>query len=335
MKIKLKKIKGFTLVEVIIALLVSVIFMATLTKILIINKQSLFSQNGLEQIKNESSFALSAINKDIKNAGFKGCVSGIKNNANYVNFQSVATSSSFGSNMFPIEAYRGNGSFSPVLSASLSSFLQLTPDANFDIIVVRNSTNNPYTLTADMAVTTDNLQIPSSTGITANQFAIISNCSSSTLFNVGSISTNYIQSNNATGLSYVYPTGSQIYLWDTIVYFVNTNNGISSLYRQINNSVPDLISTNVDKFSMLYGVDLNSSYNANQYITANLITNYNNIINVKLGLVLKSNITSTGASKVTVTNNYSYIFNGKTYTPTDGQIRKIYYSVIALRNMLP
>lgn len=332
---KIKKLKGFTLVEVIIALLVSVIFMATLTKILIINKQSLFSQNGLEQIKNESSFALSAINKDVRSAGFKGCVSGVKNSANYINSQNVSTISTFGGNAFPIEGYNGSGSFSPALSTSLSSFLQLTPDSNFDILVVRNSTNSPYTLTSDMLTTTDNLQIPDSTGLVPNQFAIISNCSSNTLFNVGTVGSNYIQSTSGTGLTYVYPTGAQIYLWDTIVYFVNTSNGVSSLYRQINNNVPDLIATNVEKFSMLYGLDLNSSYNATQYVTADLVANYNNIINVKVGLVLKSNITSTGASKVTVTKNYSYIFNGTTVTPADGQIRKIYYSIITLRNMLP
>lgn len=331
----MKKEKGFTLMEVIIALGVSVILMTTITKIIIINKQSLFSQNGLEQIKNEASFSISSINQDVKLAGFKGCVSGNKNNANYVNYQSVATDTSFGNNILSIQGYKGTGTFSPSLDPLLTSFLKLTPDSNYDILIVRNSNNNPYTLTSDMSSGTDNINLPNTTGMTAGQFAIISNCASNTLFNISSVNSNYITITNGSGLPYIYPTGSQVYLWNTIVYFVNTNNGISSLYRQINNNNPDLIASNIDKFSVLYGLDLNSTYNVNQYVTADLVSNFNSVVSIKLGIVLKSNITSTGANKVTVSNNYQYIFNGQTYTPNDGQIRKIYYSTITLRNMLP
>ena len=331
----MKNNKGFTLMEVVIALGISAILLTTLTKILIINKSNGLTQNALEQVKNESYFALDVLNQDVKIAGYKGCVSGVKNNIDFINFQNVTSPASYMTQMYPSQGYKGTGTFSPALDSTLTSMLQLTPDPNFDVLTVRNSTNNPYTLTTDMLTATDNLTLPNTSGISAGQVAIISNCSSNTLFNVGTVNAGYINTTNGAGLPYLYPTGSQIYLWDTIVYFVNTNNGVSSLYRQKNNTTPDLVASNVDKFSILYGIDLDSNYTTNEYVTPDLVSNNNYILNVKIGLVLKSNVTSSGSAQATVTKNYSYKFNGTTYSPTDGQIRKIYYSTITLRNMLP
>lgn len=77
---------------------------------------------------------------------------------------------------------------------------------------------------------------------------------------------------------------------------------------------------------ILYGEDLDANGVADRYVRASAVTNMNNVINVRIMLLVQ-----------TLTNNLtpqpvSYTFNGTTVTPTDNYLREVVTQTLLIRN---
>lgn len=329
MKTKIKN-SGFTLVEIMVAISISGILLFAMTKILLETRSLVKVQSNLEKIQNDSSFAFETIAQKGRSAGFRGCAS----SSNFIpQVKAVNIISQYTTKLNPIEGNKGNGtSFSPALDSSVSAFIP-APNPNFDVLTIRSAVDS-------MATVGDNLANPSSTkwpvnsikGFAVDDIGIISNCSAAAIFNINSTANTTINAQSPSGVGYFFPARSQIYKYTTSSYYVATVNGENILYYNDNKGVSEPIINNVEKFSILYGVDINNTLNASQYLYINDVLDLKQIVSMRIGLVLKSadkNISVQTADK----NKYTFL--GVEYSPNDKNLRKSFYTTINVRNMLP
>jgi type IV pilus assembly protein PilW len=325
------KNNGYSFIELLVALTIGVILIGTMLTLFIDNKTTSITQNNVSKMQDDSRLALSVIENDVENSGYRGCISGNLNGLSGTNFYNVTINNpKWTGNTNFIEAYQGTGaSFSPALPTYLSG-LSPAPNPNMDILIVRGANETPTVLSADMGSGAGQMQVYSTNGLTNGDVAIITNCYSQTLFDVAS-GTNGTAVVEVQPLPLAYQTGSFILKYDTKIFYVGTDN---VLYKVYNTNAPVPLAYNVEKFAVLYGVNNNSITsppNVSQYLNASALPGFSNIVATRIGLVIKTNDIFTTVSKG---DGYSYTFNGTTVTPTDGKLRKVYFTTVTLRNMM-
>lgn len=122
-----------------------------------------------------------------------------------------------------------------------------------------------------------------------------------------------------------------------VTYYIRTNSvGEPALYRQkLGASGGDATTTaeelveGVENMQITYGEDTSSDQAVDVYATANAVSNWTNVLSVRVSLVLVSR-----RDESITTQPQPYTYNGATTTPTDRLIRKIVTSTISLRNRL-
>ena len=67
--------KGFTLVEILIAMMIGLFLLAGVLQIFINSKQSYRMQEALARLQESGRFALDFLDRDIRMAGYRGCAS--------------------------------------------------------------------------------------------------------------------------------------------------------------------------------------------------------------------------------------------------------------------
>lgn len=78
-----------------------------------------------------------------------------------------------------------------------------------------------------------------------------------------------------------------------------------------------------------YGEDTNEDRAADIYRTANQVTNWGNVVSVRIELLLQS------VEDGIASQPQTYTFNGNTVTPADRRLRQAFSTVISLRNRAP
>jgi type IV pilus assembly protein PilW len=325
MKQGLKK-NGFTIIELVIAMGIGIFVLGSMAILFINSKSMVITQNNVGKIQEDSRFGLFIMGNDIQNAGFRGCSSGLINPSSGVVFNNVSGAANYNNATNFIQGSSGSGTFSPALDASVSAFSP-APNANTDVLTVRSVSGEPVTITADMVNPTDALTLTSATGFTAASNAIITNCLATSVFKISTVAGAVVQP--TASLNALFMTGSEVYQYSTTTFYVGTDN---ILYKVVNGAAPLPLAYNVEKFAVLYGINTDGTTNVNQYVPASAVPNFNKVLSVRIGVVFKGTDRNTiGTAKA----SYTYQFNGTTVTPNDSIVRKVFYTTIALRNMLP
>ena len=76
--------QGLTLVEIMVALTVSLVLMAGIIQIFIGNKQTFRLQEGLARMQENARFSLDFMSRDIRQAGYVGCIRSIGSTNNLI-----------------------------------------------------------------------------------------------------------------------------------------------------------------------------------------------------------------------------------------------------------
>ena len=113
----------------------------------------------------------------------------------------------------------------------------------------------------------------------------------------------------------------------TISYSINNAN--TSLRKTTNNQSNDLIE-GVENMQILYGEDTNDTDNwANYYVPANNVVNWENVVSIRVSLLIRSLEDNIADQPL------AYTYNGTTTTPTDRRLRRVFTSTYTVRNRLP
>jgi type IV pilus assembly protein PilW len=339
---------GFTLIEMMLALLLSLFLMGGILQVFEHSKKTYRTQEALSRLQENGRFAMEFLTRDLRMAGFMGC----SNQAALTN--TLKTPGNFFYRFDKaIEGFEASSAsaWTPVLPTGNPAAFP-TPLAGSDIISLRRVADQSFTVTAHLAAT-DNLKLDSlastqnlksagflkADGSNNCTLAAVSDCSSAAIFQVTGITGTTLShatngsctpQNITTDLGKPYVNG-QIWPVNTISYYLKKNPGKQpSLYQKIDANNAEELVEGIEKMQILYGVDTNPSPDAtpNYYVNAAMVTDWNKVRSVRISLLvisLEDNLTD---------KPVTYTYNNIT-TPGDRHLRKVFTSTIALRNQIP
>lgn len=337
--------KGFTLVEILIAMLIGLFLVAGVIQIFINSKQSYRVQEALARLQENGRFALDFLDRDIRMAGYRGCASRnvatpIKNNLKNTTAYTYDFSNPIQG--FDTTAGAASASWNPSHSSTTTGIT--SPLKGSDIITIRRAADDGVqVITNTPASTKLTLSRNTVPGLKGCDVAIVSDCNNAELFQVASYD------GNAKSISYAKPgcgasasggntkvldqtyIGGSLNKAQTTSYYVKNNpNNRPALFRLLNGSEDELVE-GVEKMQILYGLDTNSDGTAESYVAANnATTQWGRVVSVRISLLLMT-IEDNIASK---NQKYSYE-DIVDQTATDKRIRRVFTTTVAIRNKLP
>ncbi len=354
-----KKQQGLTIVEVLIAITLSVMLLTGVIKIFSSTSQSYRVLDGLSRIQENGRFGVEMIARDIQMGGFYGCNDG-SSFTNYLN-SNATLDYQF---THPVSGFNNVATTTP---ATLNN-AGITPDAGTDVIVIRRTEGEPFRLASP---TTNSNVVMEATSVIANSCAdssamingfcpgdimMIADCKKSIIFQSGSLTA------SGTGTAQIatitHPTAgtpgnstaswggdnittqftsdanSVVYQMTTIVYFIQTVGGVPTLFKYQDGTSAALID-GVQDMQIQYGEDTTGNGIADVYLDAFGInatnanrTRWNRIVATRINLLIRS-----------INNNLTeqalnYTFNGNPVTTTTGDsfIRREFATTVTLRN---
>jgi type IV pilus assembly protein PilW len=352
--------KGFTLVELMVAMVLGAFFLNGVLQIFFSAKQAYRTQENLARLQENGRLALDFISQDVRMAGYWGCSHAAPSTDGFNNLNFFYK---FGTALEGFEAL-SETAWTPELD---SSFDQTGNDkvlGGSDVLTVRRANAlgflvakhgdaaNPLEL--QLNVTEDDL---TEADIKTGSVAIAANCTQAEAFQVTSISpgspitiehkaigATIATPGNKTGNLLIPYENAKVHAVNTISYYVAINrNNEKLLYRRIGSTVKAeelALVDGVEKMQILYGVDTDvdgaSGKGApNYYVKADDVDNWDNVVSVRVSLLVATLDNVADRPVPYIFNNDPHDTETKTIPPeSDKKIRRVFTSTIAVRNRL-
>lgn len=346
MRVVAHRQQGLSLVELMIAVTISLLLLAGVIQIFLSNKQTYRVQEGLSRVQENLRFAFHNTSRDIRMVGFQGCTNleqlepyVIANPPVQINMSTIVTG---------LDNVGGSNGF--------------TAKAGTDVITIVSGSASNLQLTGNMASDNANIQIGSNPdNFVAGDYLFITDCEQADLFRATNVSSgsgtvtiahaNNMNTDNR--LSKAYQTDALVMRMTQMSYFVRdtgardiNGNPIFGLFVRTGlggGTIDNLMVDGIDDLQITYGVnsDDSSDYSVDSYETAAVldtnssvapntdrpgIADWTDVISVRIAL-LASTVEDV-SSEVR-----PYTFNGTTVsTPGDRRLRRQITSTITLRN---
>jgi len=335
--------KGFTLVELMIALVVALLLIAGVIQIFISTKQAYRLMDASSRIQESARMAMELLGRDIRMAGFQGCTATTRTLVNALN-STTSYAYAFG---IPIEGYEAisDTSWSPTLPSGIDSAI-----GGSDVLVVRAAFDEGTPIIGQPSNTGDctnasshtaNLKVTSSSGFGDGDIVVATNCINASIFQITNVneSSNTIVHNtggaftpgNATkDLGACYAGNGTLRKLSTRVFYVRNNaSEVPSLYRKEGTAAALELVEAIENLQVTYGVDTDGDSYANQYLRASDVTDWSSVVSVRVEILARSledHVTSAPQP---------YTFNGSSHSVSDRRLRRAYMMVVSLRNRQP
>lgn len=316
---------GFSLVEILVAMAVSVFLLAGIYATYIANKKTFAYQEGMARLQENIRMALYQLNHDIRMAGYIGCP-----NWRDINIHSGEDTLFSESTM--IVGWHNNRS---TASISLPSLIQQRAVVSSDILLIQEMEPDTTDITQ---VDKNQIKITGKTHFKENENIIIANCHHVDLTQINNIIyhkpyTFLTVTSNLQNANYAQTAQAGKFL--TLYYYIgktnrknSAGNFIYALYQQENGSTkPAEIVEGVENMHLYFGV-LAADHSQLNYFTADTVSDWTQIYSVKVVLLFDSIESVSDRSQ-------GYEFDHHYYPPIDRRLRKEIDITIALRERLP
>jgi len=323
--------RGFTLIELMIAMLIGVFLMAGILQIFSSAKQAYRLQENLSRLQENGRFAMDYLTKGVRMAGYMGCSSSVKSTTNMVDPTKVSVAS------LALNAISGMNNVTNNWNTKACGTNECI--ANTDVINFMTAGSCGGKLTGNMTADNANIQIvaPNTCNLDANEVVIISDCSSTDIFAATSVSggtssgkQTVAHANNvnlANKLSKAYSADAEIFAPHLMSYFIRSGaGGVPALWSFDStdaSSTPQELIEGIENMQVLYGVDTGTltaagvhdatkpDYLPNYYIDASQVTDWTKVVSVRISLLaasIENNLTDEAQP---------YFYNGTTITKAD------------------
>lgn len=339
MKQATKKQHGFTLVELMVAMTLGLLLLGGVITILTSSHQTYRVNDALARMQENARYAFQILSRDIRMAGYFGCA---------------------GSNVPTVNTLNNAGDFLWRLGQALDGFEATsatawtpplpTPDGTIpsplggrDILVIRGVDGGDTKVTQHPGGSppgSANLKVTVGSGLKEDDIVLVTDCQAAAIFQITNVNTSSGQDNIVHNTGNPTPntpgnytkalgkefTGGELIKISTRSYFIRLADGLPALYRKIGTSAAEELVRGVENMQIEYGEDLDGDWTADIYRSADAVANWNNVVSVRIGLLMQ-----------TIENNIAsgpqpYTFNGATTTPTDRRLRQAFTTIVALRN---
>ena len=387
--------RGFSMIELMVALVLGLILMAGVISVYTTNKKSYSLNIALGQVQESGRFAFNYLEPPIRMAGFFGCAhtpAAAPGTAASDTFQSVLSNNSgtyFDSNAIEGYEYTGTGvggtltlgdtptyttnkanwspTFAPGIATAIhamSSFTTKIPVVGSDVLVLHEALPGGISLVGPPYTdNSDGLFVAPGEGALLNISGIyvVTDCSASALFQATNIASNYNNGNHdrvdhssnntmtpgnisPAHFSHAFKAGSQILSYETYIFYIGqgADNG-PSLYQVSLGSTgavgtPQELVPGIDTMQLLYGVDTDGDKIPNYYVTADNVTNWNQVVSVRAALLTRSDSNVTDSTPLTsfplldptAADGLTVKISGKTT-----RLREVFDETVSIRNRLP
>lgn len=331
--------RGLSLVELMVALVLSLVIGAAVLQMFLASKTTYSLQNAMARVQENGRFAVSFLASDIRMAGFMGC-----GNLNEITINVIA-------NPAPIDAANPLGQIIGGAN-NVGSSNAWNAVAGSDVLSIRRASSAGVKLVGNMATDNANIQVANnSIGLIAGDTLFLSDCLSADLFRATNVSSGSSQTtiahannmNTSNKLSKAYGDDAELLVFESITYFVrNTGRSTASgdpinalmVERRFANrsdasaNAVELVD-GVQDVQFEYGVATGTNMTATAYRTADAVTDWSRVVSVRFSLLLQSIDGNVVASSGTASQVLT--FNG-TAIAADGRLRQIFGSSVAIRN---
>lgn len=331
--------RGLSLVELMVALVLSLVIGAAVLQMFLASKTTYSLQDAMARVQENGRFAVSFLASDIRMAGFMGC-----GNLNEITINVIA-------NPAPIDAANPLGQIIGGAN-NVGSTNTWNAVAGTDVLSIRRASSAGVKLVGNMATDNANIQVANnSIGLIAGDTLFLSDCLSADLFRATNVSSGSSQTtiahannmNTSNKLSKAYGDDAELLVFESITYFVrNTGRSTASgdpinalmVERRFANrsdasaNAVELVD-GVQDVQFEYGVATGTNMTATEYRTADAVTDWSRVVSVRFSLLLQSIDGNVVARSGTASQVLT--FNG-TAIPADGRLRQIFGSSVAIRN---
>jgi type IV pilus assembly protein PilW len=332
--------RGFSLVELMVALVISLILLGGVIKIYESSKQAYRAQDNQARLQENGRFAMYFLAKDIRMAGYMGC-----NQLSQIHPNVIANNPPM-TPLFSAETVIGGydgGTWPASFPAKPANLV-----AGTDAILVRHASSTSVSLTGNLSGDTAKIQIGSNPGnYQAGDILFITNCSHADIFRATSVSkgtggiitiAHASNQNTSNRLSKpLYKTDAQVMAFEYSLYYIRTTAtpGVDALYRVTANSAPEELVDGVRNMQFLYGLDTTGNGSADEYRTASEVNampvsdGWPAVVSVRVSLLLVSQ------GKFLTQTRQELRFNGATYKAPDNRMYAAFGDTVTLRNRIP
>ena len=341
--------RGFSIVELLVAMAISLLLLAGVVSIFVSSKSSYETNERLSRIQENGRFALDSIMTDLRASGFVGCA----RQPTYLSTSlNTATTLQWNFLAGPVTGFQATGAntWSPAMDASIP-----TPLSGSDVLVVRVPVRErtAMPLTTDVGSPTNTLQIAAGTtnAVETGDIVLAYSCEAISVFQVSNyasstgvishaVSASQVPGNAVDTVNYSYRRAvTQVVPVETVAYFIAPSSrvidasdpapaGTTSLWRRRGlNAVEELVE-GIEQIQVQYGVDTNGDVIVDAYRTADNVTDWNDVISVSIALLVRS-LEQYGTDVDRRTYN---VLDVTVAAPADRRLREVFAATASIRN---
>jgi type IV pilus assembly protein PilW len=339
---------GFSLVELMVAMTLSLVLLAGVVAIFISSRNTYETTDQLSRVQESGRFALDMIVRDLRGAGFVGC------NKRADVLSSLRTPNSILWNFSrAIEGFDGVGaSWSPTLDTTIIT----SANAAGDVIAIRAPRGDyePLRLLDRMTTDADPMEVDativSKIDLKPGDIVQVSDCTSRGIIQVtdaaGGVLAHEDQAANASGITdksspgnlsgsagAAFGVNGEVVAMNSVVYFLRASgsgSGLALWRRVASANAAEEVVEGVESMQFAYGEDTNNDavISVNEYRTATNVANWANVLSVRVALLVRS------------TSQYGTDRDSRTYSvlekniaaPNDRRLRQVFSTTVAVRN---
>lgn len=326
---------GFSLVEIMVALTLSLLLLGAVFQIFIGSKASYRMNEGLARLQETGRFAADILAGDIRMAGYQGCMTLDQITPNVI----VANPPEDLDLYNPENVLTGEDN----LAAGDDLVDNHRAVVGTDSLTIRKASSSGADLTGNMTADNANIQINGNpAGFEQNDILMITDCANADIFQASSVSNSsgtitiaHANNVNTTNrLSKAYQDDATVMAFESITYYVadtnrdnETGDPIYGLYAQRLDDTVELVA-GVEDMQVLYGVDINADGSVDDYVNAGAVADFTNVLSVRVALLVSSVTPAT-----TQADTATYELLDKTVDPADGRyLRKVFAFTATVRN---
>lgn len=344
--------RGFTMVEVMIAMTIGLILLAAVAQVFATSRATHQFTDGLSRVQENGRFGMHFLSRDARMAGYLACLRKSTPLTNHLNNPTDYATDFVLGQLINGHTYSGSGTgttdWNPALPANYFVDGEVVP--NSDVLVIRRGSDEthkvqpPYMSTPDAA-----LQLDVGNGLLVNDIVIVSDCQNADMFqitgptdpdtggtlnhDVGGVSQG--PGNATRDLSRTYDEEAEILKLETLVYYIGRQNNDPSnppaLFRKRLRQgvlVSEELVEGVESMQIVYGEDTNNDAAADIYSKADTVTDWTKIVTLRTALLVR-----TPMNVDAEIDRNTYVLGGTSLGPfNDNRQRRAFTSTISLRN---
>jgi len=306
------RMRGFSLVELLVAITLGAIILAGAVTLFVNNQDTYKTTNALSRLQETARYALDMIVTDIRMAGHFGCA----DRPDTVNNATSAAPNTLADSSNPIEGFEAGGAWQPSTAAAPAGTLAGTDGITLRYLggsmvdrlptppvlpctgpgncipdhQVMAPAQNPVPITITVDAAADDF--------IAGQILAISNCGGTDIFRVNATAPNptTLVTNDTLNRDYVPTTStSMLAPYIGVRYFIaNSLSGSGpSLFRSsvdpgTLNDRSDELFEGIESLQLLYGEDTNADGTPDNYANAAVVGNWQNVVSVRIGMLVRT-----------------------------------------------